>query len=62
MTKYSPSTCHLILTLVLPPRFPGTENVIQACVELGVQYLVYTSSMEVVGPNVEGDPFIKYAF
>ncbi|CAL8274575.1 unnamed protein product [Lota lota] len=37
----------------------GTENVIHACVELGVQYLVYTSSMEVVGPNIKGDPFIR---
>ncbi|KAG7272665.1 hypothetical protein CRUP_008493 [Coryphaenoides rupestris] len=37
----------------------GTEHVIRACVELGIQYLVYTSSMEVVGPNVKGDPFIR---
>ncbi|KAG7492211.1 hypothetical protein MATL_G00011980 [Megalops atlanticus] len=37
----------------------GTVNVINACVESGIQYLVYTSSMEVVGPNVKGDPFIR---
>ncbi|KAJ8344627.1 hypothetical protein SKAU_G00288200 [Synaphobranchus kaupii] len=37
----------------------GTANVINACVENGIQYLVYTSSMEVVGPNVRGDPFIR---
>ncbi|KAJ3601299.1 hypothetical protein NHX12_032271 [Muraenolepis orangiensis] len=37
----------------------GTENVIRACVEIGIQYLVYTSSMEVVGPNVKGDHFIR---
>ncbi|CAL8304310.1 unnamed protein product [Merluccius merluccius] len=37
----------------------GTENVINACVEVGVQYLVYTSSMEAVGPNVKGDRFIR---
>ncbi|KAL2100953.1 hypothetical protein ACEWY4_002714 [Coilia grayii] len=37
----------------------GTENMINACVENGIQYLVYTSSMEVVGPNVKGDPFIR---
>ncbi|KAG9350039.1 hypothetical protein JZ751_026392 [Albula glossodonta] len=37
----------------------GTVNVINVCVELGIQYLVYTSSMEVVGPNVKGDPFIR---
>ncbi|XP_053475009.1 3 beta-hydroxysteroid dehydrogenase type 7 [Ictalurus furcatus] len=37
----------------------GTENVINACKELGIQHLVYTSSMEVVGPNVKGDNFIR---
>ncbi|XP_066579330.1 3 beta-hydroxysteroid dehydrogenase type 7 isoform X2 [Amia ocellicauda] len=37
----------------------GTFNVLQACEEEGVQYLVYTSSMEVVGPNVKGDPFYR---
>ncbi|KAJ8245910.1 hypothetical protein GJAV_G00261600 [Gymnothorax javanicus] len=37
----------------------GTVNVINACEATGIQYLVYTSSMEVVGPNVRGDPFIR---
>ncbi|KAG7334609.1 hypothetical protein KOW79_001205 [Hemibagrus wyckioides] len=37
----------------------GTENVIKACQELGIQHLVYTSSMEVIGPNVKGDTFIR---
>ncbi|KAL4617782.1 3 beta-hydroxysteroid dehydrogenase type 7-like [Arapaima gigas] len=37
----------------------GTRNVINACVETGIQYLIYTSSMEVVGPNVKGDHFIR---
>ncbi|XP_075440516.1 3 beta-hydroxysteroid dehydrogenase type 7 isoform X2 [Ascaphus truei] len=37
----------------------GTQNVLRACEEEGVQYLVYTSSMEVVGPNVHGDPFYR---
>nr|XP_009297793.1 3 beta-hydroxysteroid dehydrogenase type 7 isoform X1 [Danio rerio]XP_009297794.1 3 beta-hydroxysteroid dehydrogenase type 7 isoform X1 [Danio rerio]XP_017208926.1 3 beta-hydroxysteroid dehydrogenase type 7 isoform X1 [Danio rerio] len=37
----------------------GTENAIKACVEIGIQYLVYTSSMEVVGPNVKGDEFVR---
>ncbi|XP_035263043.1 3 beta-hydroxysteroid dehydrogenase type 7-like [Anguilla anguilla] len=37
----------------------GTVNVINACVETGIQYLVYTSSMEVVGPNVKGDSFVR---
>ncbi|KAB5553565.1 hypothetical protein PHYPO_G00040080 [Pangasianodon hypophthalmus] len=37
----------------------GTENVINACKELGIQHLLYTSSMEVIGPNVRGDAFIR---
>ncbi|XP_053551269.1 LOW QUALITY PROTEIN: 3 beta-hydroxysteroid dehydrogenase type 7 [Bombina bombina] len=37
----------------------GTENVLRACEEEGIQYLVYTSSMEVVGPNLHGDPFYR---
>ncbi|XP_048868841.1 3 beta-hydroxysteroid dehydrogenase type 7-like [Brienomyrus brachyistius] len=37
----------------------GTANVIEACMESGIQYLIYTSSMEVVGPNIKGDPFIR---
>ncbi|XP_068100026.1 3 beta-hydroxysteroid dehydrogenase type 7 [Hyperolius riggenbachi] len=37
----------------------GTENVLRACEEEGIQYLVYTSSMEVVGPNIHGDPFFR---
>uniref|UniRef100_A0A8C8DJA8 Hydroxy-delta-5-steroid dehydrogenase, 3 beta- and steroid delta-isomerase n=1 Tax=Oryzias sinensis TaxID=183150 RepID=A0A8C8DJA8_9TELE len=35
----------------------GTENVVKACVECGTQYLLYTSSMEVIGPNANGDHF-----
>ncbi|RXM94123.1 3 beta-hydroxysteroid dehydrogenase type 7 [Acipenser ruthenus] len=35
----------------------GTCHVIQACQDHGIQYLIYTSSMEVVGPNVNGEPF-----
>uniref|UniRef100_A0A452HJC2 3-beta hydroxysteroid dehydrogenase/isomerase domain-containing protein n=1 Tax=Gopherus agassizii TaxID=38772 RepID=A0A452HJC2_9SAUR len=37
----------------------GTKNVIDACIEHGTQYLIYTSSMEVVGPNIKGDPFYR---
>ncbi|XP_041633941.1 3 beta-hydroxysteroid dehydrogenase type 7 [Cheilinus undulatus] len=37
----------------------GTENVINACVECGIQSLLYTSSMEVIGPNVRGDHFVR---
>uniref|UniRef100_H2LA19 Hydroxy-delta-5-steroid dehydrogenase, 3 beta- and steroid delta-isomerase n=1 Tax=Oryzias latipes TaxID=8090 RepID=H2LA19_ORYLA len=35
----------------------GTENVVKACVACGTQYLLYTSSMEVIGPNANGDHF-----
>lgn len=41
------------------PASPGTQNVIEACVQTGTQFLVYTSSMEVVGPNVKGYPFYR---
>uniref|UniRef100_A0A8D0BKT2 Hydroxy-delta-5-steroid dehydrogenase, 3 beta- and steroid delta-isomerase 7 n=1 Tax=Salvator merianae TaxID=96440 RepID=A0A8D0BKT2_SALMN len=37
----------------------GTRNVIEACVAHGTQFLIYTSSMEVVGPNSKGDPFYR---
>lgn len=35
---------------------------INACVECGIQSLVYTSSMEVIGPNVDGDAFVRWAW
>ncbi|XP_072889468.1 3 beta-hydroxysteroid dehydrogenase type 7 isoform X2 [Hemitrygon akajei] len=37
----------------------GTQNILTACKELGIRYLLHTSSMEVVGPNVKGDHFIR---
>ncbi|XP_032444062.1 3 beta-hydroxysteroid dehydrogenase type 7 [Xiphophorus hellerii] len=43
--------------LIYSVNVTGTENVIRACVECGVERLVYTSSMEVIGPNVNGDHF-----
>ncbi|XP_059809415.1 serine protease 33-like isoform X2 [Hypanus sabinus] len=36
-----------------------TQNVLTACKELGIRYLLHTSSMEVVGPNKKGDHFIR---
>lgn len=45
------------LHLSLP--FTGTQNVIEACIRTGTQFLVYTSSMEVVGPNSKGHPFYR---
>ncbi|XP_026576886.1 3 beta-hydroxysteroid dehydrogenase type 7 isoform X1 [Pseudonaja textilis] len=44
---------------IMAVNVQGTKNVIEACVTQGVQYLVYTSSMEVVGPNIKGHPFYK---
>ncbi|XP_037544644.1 3 beta-hydroxysteroid dehydrogenase type 7 [Nematolebias whitei] len=44
-------------SLIYSVNVTGTENVIKACVECGVESLVYTSSMEVIGPNVHGDHF-----
>ncbi|XP_074512073.1 3 beta-hydroxysteroid dehydrogenase type 7-like isoform X2 [Sebastes fasciatus] len=46
-------------SLIVSVNVTGTENVIKACVECGIQCLVYTSSMEVIGPNVDGDDFIR---
>ncbi|KAI3359514.1 hypothetical protein L3Q82_013917, partial [Scortum barcoo] len=46
-------------TLIYSVNVTGTENVINACVECGIQCLVYTSSMEVIGPNINGDPFVR---
>ncbi|XP_034047214.1 3 beta-hydroxysteroid dehydrogenase type 7 [Thalassophryne amazonica] len=46
-------------SLINSVNVTGTENVINACVENGIQYLVYTSSMEVVGPNSNRDPFLR---
>uniref|UniRef100_A0A5F8HGZ8 Hydroxy-delta-5-steroid dehydrogenase, 3 beta- and steroid delta-isomerase 7 n=1 Tax=Monodelphis domestica TaxID=13616 RepID=A0A5F8HGZ8_MONDO len=37
----------------------GTQNVIEACVQTGTRFLVYTSSMEAVGPNSKGHPFYR---
>ncbi|XP_033930020.1 3 beta-hydroxysteroid dehydrogenase type 7 [Melopsittacus undulatus] len=37
----------------------GTRTVIAACRAQGVRCLIYTSSMEVVGPNTRGDPFLR---
>ncbi|XP_036081276.1 3 beta-hydroxysteroid dehydrogenase type 7 isoform X3 [Rousettus aegyptiacus] len=50
--RASPETIHKV-------NVQGTQNVIEACVQTGTQFLVYTSSMEVVGPNVKGHPFYR---
>ncbi|XP_063326895.1 3 beta-hydroxysteroid dehydrogenase type 7 [Pelmatolapia mariae] len=43
--------------LIYSVNVTGTKNVIKACVECGIECLLYTSSMEVVGPNINGDHF-----
>ncbi|CAN9506001.1 unnamed protein product [Ophioblennius macclurei] len=45
--------------LIYAVNVTGTQNVIRACVECGVERLVYTSSMEVIGPNANGDHFLR---
>uniref|UniRef100_A0A2K6GX73 Hydroxy-delta-5-steroid dehydrogenase, 3 beta- and steroid delta-isomerase 7 n=1 Tax=Propithecus coquereli TaxID=379532 RepID=A0A2K6GX73_PROCO len=50
--RASPKTIHEV-------NVQGTQNVIEACVQTGTQFLVYTSSMEVVGPNIKGHPFYR---
>ncbi|XP_058892218.1 3 beta-hydroxysteroid dehydrogenase type 7 isoform X1 [Kogia breviceps] len=50
--KSSPETIHEV-------NVQGTRNVIEACVQTGTRFLVYTSSMEVVGPNIKGQPFYR---
>lgn len=40
-------------------NYQGTCNVLEACKELEIQYLLYTSSMEVVGPNINREHFIR---
>ncbi|QGN68146.1 putative 3-beta-hydroxysteroid dehydrogenase-like protein [Equine molluscum contagiosum-like virus] len=45
---------------VLRANVHGTHSVLAACVCAGVSCLVYTGSMEAVGPNARGDPFVGH--
>ncbi|XP_061837334.1 3 beta-hydroxysteroid dehydrogenase type 7 [Nerophis lumbriciformis] len=45
--------------LIYAVNVKGTENVIRACVENNICSLVYTSSMEVIGPNMNREPFVR---
>ncbi|XP_032904582.1 3 beta-hydroxysteroid dehydrogenase type 7-like [Amblyraja radiata] len=40
-------------------NYQGTLNVVNACRELGIRYLVHTSSMEALGPNKHGSHFVR---
>ncbi|AST09357.1 hydroxysteroid dehydrogenase [Murmansk poxvirus] len=42
---------------IVKVNYRGTETVLAVCINLGIRYLIYTSSMEVVGPNTHGDAF-----
>ncbi|KAG9471163.1 3 beta-hydroxysteroid dehydrogenase/Delta 5--_4-isomerase-like [Eleutherodactylus coqui] len=37
----------------------GTELLLKSCVQNNVPYFIYTSSMEVMGPNTNGDPIVN---
>ncbi|CAN2387714.1 NmrA-like family [Pristimantis euphronides] len=37
----------------------GTELLLESCVQNNVQYFIYTSSIEVLGPNTNGDPIVN---
>lgn len=37
----------------------GTKALLRGCRSAGVRCLIFTSSMEVVGPNERGDPFVR---
>ncbi|XP_019751584.1 3 beta-hydroxysteroid dehydrogenase type 7 [Hippocampus comes] len=45
--------------LIYAVNVTGTENVIKACVNNNVCSLLYTSSMEVIGPNMNREPFVR---
>ncbi|XP_067832991.1 LOW QUALITY PROTEIN: 3 beta-hydroxysteroid dehydrogenase type 7-like [Heptranchias perlo] len=46
-------------SIIMAVNVQGTCHVIEACLHHGIQYLVYTSSMEVVGPNPKGQSFYR---
>uniref|UniRef100_A0A8C5T4C8 3-beta hydroxysteroid dehydrogenase/isomerase domain-containing protein n=1 Tax=Malurus cyaneus samueli TaxID=2593467 RepID=A0A8C5T4C8_9PASS len=37
----------------------GTENVLRACCELSIPFLIYTSSIAAVGPNTSCEPMLR---
>ncbi|XP_057674010.1 3 beta-hydroxysteroid dehydrogenase type 7 isoform X1 [Corythoichthys intestinalis] len=45
--------------LIYAVNVTGTENVINACVENSICSLLYTSSMEVIGPNMNREAFVR---
>ncbi|AUL80631.1 MC152 [Vaccinia virus] len=45
---------------IMKVNYYGTQTILAACVDLGIKYFIYTSSMEAIGPNKHGDPFIGH--
>ncbi|XP_069801310.1 3 beta-hydroxysteroid dehydrogenase/Delta 5--_4-isomerase type 1 [Dendropsophus ebraccatus] len=37
----------------------GTELLLESCIQNSVRYFIYTSSLEVVGPNTSGEPVVN---
>ncbi|AWU47077.1 nucleotide-sugar epimerase [Sea otter poxvirus] len=44
---------------IMTTNVDGTQKLLDACVMMGVQNFIYTSSMESVGPNSRGDPLYR---
>ncbi|XP_006275613.1 3 beta-hydroxysteroid dehydrogenase/Delta 5--_4-isomerase type 1 [Alligator mississippiensis] len=47
---------HVEKQLLWEVNVTGTQLLLEACVHSNVQYFIYTSSIEVTGPNCRGDP------
>ncbi|XP_068127077.1 3 beta-hydroxysteroid dehydrogenase/Delta 5--_4-isomerase type 1-like [Hyperolius riggenbachi] len=45
--------------VVMSINVTGTEQLLKACRQNNVQYFIYTSSIEAVGPNKRGDPVMN---
>nr|BAF66090.1 3-beta-hydroxysteroid dehydrogenase [Glandirana rugosa] len=45
--------------LVMSVNVTGTEQLLKACLQNNVQYFIYTSTIDVFGPNTRGDPIVN---
>ncbi|XP_072254574.1 3 beta-hydroxysteroid dehydrogenase/Delta 5--_4-isomerase type 1-like [Pyxicephalus adspersus] len=45
--------------VIIAINVTGTEQLLESCVQNNVSFFIYTSSMEVVGPNTRGDPIVN---
>nr|AXG63954.1 3 beta-hydroxysteroid dehydrogenase [Bufo gargarizans] len=53
------TTGHINKETLMSINLHGTERLLESCVQNNVRYFIYTSSMEVVGPNTRGDPIVN---